>query len=125
MDKSLPKISVRSYLVSVFILSFGVIFFETIFFHLLKYVSYYLEASSIISIALLGISLGGFAAFYLKKRAAEVLPLSVLLFPVMALSSFFVITYFSAEISRYSWLLIPPFFFASLVISVTFIFLLR
>ena len=109
-----PKIPLTSYLISVFILSFGLIFLETLFFHLLKYVSYYLEASSIISIALLGVSLGGFAAFYLKRRAEIILPLSVLLFPVVILSSFFAITYFSAEISKYSWLLIPPFFFASL-----------
>ena len=123
MDKSLDKIPIRSFLVSVFILSFGLIFLEALFFHLLKYVSYYLEASSIISIALLGISLGGFVAFYLNKRAGEVLPLAVLLFPVVVLSSFFVITHFSTEIGRYSWLLIPPFFVASLVISIAFIFL--
>jgi hypothetical protein len=117
------RISGTGYLIGVFILSFGVIFLETLFFHFLKHVSYYLVATSVVSIALLGVSLGAFAAFYLRRWTNAVLPLSALLFPLFILASLYGITFFSSQIGRFAWILIPPFLLASFVTSITFILL--
>ncbi len=89
---------------------------ETVLFHLLLIVGDYLTATSIIGMAMLGIALGGFASFLLGKapRLATTVIASLLLFLSIILAYYNVI---ASAFFSFPYLLILPFFFASIIVS--------
>ena len=104
---------------AVIIFPFSIIALQAVLFHLLMIVSNYQQASIIISIALFGIAFGGLVSFYLLRFNQSL---------VMILASISFV--FSVGLSYYSivrldnfnfpWMMIFPFFSASLVASAVF-----
>ena len=104
---------------AVIIFPFSIISLETILFHLLMIVSNYLQAVSVISIAMFGIALGGMVGFYLLKvnRNFVLSLFSVIFFISIGLSYYNVIRLDNFE---YPYLLILPFFSGSVIVSSIF-----
>ncbi len=104
---------------AVVIFPFCIITLETILFHLLMIASNYLQATTIISIAMFGIALGGLTSFYLLRFNRNL---------ILSLSS--IVFFFSIGLSYYGivrldnfnfpYLLILPFFSGSVIVSSIF-----
>ena len=104
---------------AVVIFPFCIITLETILFHLLMIVSNYLQATTIISIAMFGIALGGLISFYLLRFNRNL---------ILSVSS--LVFFFSIGLSYYGivrldnfnfpYLLILPFFSGSIIVSSIF-----
>ncbi len=104
---------------AVLIFPFCIISLETILFHLLIIVSNYLQATTIISIAMFGIALGGLISFYLLRFSRYViLSLTSLLFTVSIGLSYFSIV--RLDNFDFPWLLIFPFLTGSVIVSSIF-----
>jgi hypothetical protein len=107
------------YFLAMFLFSLLVMVLETMYLHLLLIVTNYIKATFIISIALLGIALGSFIGFYLNKvKIQAVLIVSSLLTIASIVLSYYNIINIGAL--RYPYLLVLPFVFASIVISIIF-----
>jgi len=104
---------------AIFLTSFFVIAFETIQFHVLLYATNYLNATFIISIAMLGIATGSILGFYLHKIRIEIIMAvaSLGLFYSIVLSYYNILDIGSL---KYPYFLILPFIFASMIIAVIF-----
>jgi hypothetical protein len=104
---------------AIFLASFFVIAFETIQFHVLLFATNYLNATFIISIAMLGIATGSILGFYLHKVKIEIIMAasSAGLFFSIVLSYYNIINIGSV---KYPYFLILPFIFASVIIAVIF-----
>ncbi len=109
----------------VFITALSLIFLESVLFHALMFVASHIEATMAIPIALLGISIGGIIIYLLKTRVAVTLNvingltvLFVLSFPLV----FFFVFYFSSRIFNVSYLLLVPFIFGSMILSIFFVY---
>jgi hypothetical protein len=107
------------YFAAMFLFSALIMALETTYFHLLLIVSSYLKATLIISIAMLGIALGSFLGFYLKRINYKIVLMlsSVLVFISIILSYFNIISIGSI---KYPYLLVLPFIFSSIIISIIF-----
>jgi len=103
----------------MFLTSALVMSLEVINFHLLLYVTDYIKATSVISVALLGIAMGGFLAFALGG-----LPRLPVLVAGAALLAFSIVLGYVNILNIADWgqplFLILPFIFASLVVSTLF-----
>ncbi|MCL1864777.1 MAG: hypothetical protein FWF73_03085 [Spirochaetes bacterium] len=104
---------------AVIIFPFSIISLETILFHLLMIVSNYLQAVTVISIAMFGIALGGMVGFYLLKvnRNFILSLFSVIFFVSIGLSYYNIIRLDNFE---FPYLLILPFFSGSVIVSSIF-----
>ncbi|MBN1409611.1 MAG: hypothetical protein JW969_02120 [Spirochaetales bacterium] len=107
------------YFAVMFLFSFFVIAFEMVQFHVLLIVTNYLRATFMIGIAMLGISIGGIIAFYLRKIKVHftILASAFFLFISIVLSCLNII---NIGVLRYPYFLVLPFIFASIVISSIF-----
>ncbi|MFP4362587.1 MAG: hypothetical protein ACLFR1_01830 [Spirochaetia bacterium] len=107
------------YFLTMFMFSVLIMALETIQFHVLLVVTNYLKATFIVSLAFLGIAMGGLLSFYLSKIHAHI---------VMAVCA--VITFFGIILGYYNiinigyfeypYFLLVPFIAASIIISTTF-----
>jgi len=104
---------------AIFLASFFVIAFETIQFHVLLYATNYLNATFIISIAMLGIAIGSILGFYLNRIRTEIIMLmsGAGLFFSIVLSYYNII---NIGFLKYPYFLILPFIFASIIIATIF-----
>ncbi|MBN1646411.1 MAG: hypothetical protein JW874_00140 [Spirochaetales bacterium] len=104
---------------AMFLFSFLIIALETIQYHMLQIVTNYLTSSFIISIAMLGIALGSLVSFYLDKiRFHYIIAVSAVLTFLSVILSYYNIINIGAL--KYPYLMILPFFFASIIISTIF-----
>jgi len=104
---------------AVLIFPFCIITLEAVLFHLLMIVSNYLHATTIISIAMFGIALGGLLSFYLLRFNRRcVLFVSALLFFISIGSSYYGIV--RLDNFHFPYLLILPFFSGSIIVSSIF-----
>ena len=104
---------------AVAIFPFCIISLETILFHLLMIVSNYLQATTIISIAMFGIALGGLVSFYLLRFNRNfILSLSSFLFFLSIGLSYYSIV--RLDNFNFPYLLIFPFFSGSVIVSSIF-----
>lgn len=104
---------------AVIIFPFSIIVLETVLFHLLMVVSSYLQATTVISIALFGIALGGLVSFYLLRFSrALVMNISALIFILSIGLSYYSIV--RLDNFNFPWMLIFPFFSGSLIVSAVF-----
>ncbi len=127
---SLPKTSApfeisddkrKFMLMGVFITAGCIIALEILLFQMITYVSSYLKANQVISIALLGIAVGGFAAYYLARlKSALVFVIFSGLFALSVGGSFWLILWMSTDIIAYDALLVFPFALGATTISLCF-----
>ncbi len=104
---------------AVVIFPFCIITLETVLFHLLMIVSNYLQATTIISIAMFGIALGGLLSFYLLRFNRNlILSLSSMVFFVSIGLSYYGIV--RMDNFNFPYLLILPFFSGSIIVSSIF-----
>lgn len=104
---------------AVIIFPFSIIVLEAVLFHLLMVVSSYLQATTVISIALFGIALGGLVSFYLLRYSrALVMNISALIFILSIGLSYYSIV--RLDNFNFPWMLIFPFFSGSLIVSAVF-----
>lgn len=104
---------------AVIIFPFSIMVLEAVLFHLLMIVSNYLQAATVISIALFGIALGGLVSFYLLRFSrALVLNTSALIFVLSIGLSYYSIV--RLDNFNFPWMLIFPFFSGSLIVSAVF-----
>jgi spermidine synthase len=104
---------------AIFLSSFFVIAFETIQFHVLLFTTNYLNATFIISIAMLGIAIGSILGFYLNRIRTEI----IILFSSAGLFYSIVLSYYNIiniGFLKYPYFLILPFVFASIIIATIF-----
>jgi hypothetical protein len=105
---------------SMFIFSFMIIALETLQFHMLSIVSDYLHSTMIISLALLGIAIGGVIAYYCGKfNFYAVAGVSAALSFLSIIYSYYNII--NIEILKYPYFLVFPFIFSSVIVSSIFI----
>jgi hypothetical protein len=106
-------------LLAVIIFPFCIISLETILFHLLMIVSNYLQAVTVIGVAMFGIALGGMVGFYLLKinRNFVLSLFSMIFFVSIGLSYYNIIRLDNFE---FPYLLIFPFFSGSVIVSSIF-----
>jgi len=98
---------------------FCIISLEAVLFHLLIIVSNYMHATTVISVAMFGISLGGVLSFYLlRKRRFFFTSLAALIFTVSIPLSYFSII--RLDSFAFPWFLILPFFSGSFIVSSIF-----
>jgi len=104
---------------AVVIFPFCIITLETILFHLLMIVSNYLQATTIISIAMFGIALGGLISFYLLRfnRNLILSIASIIFFLSIGLSYYGIVR---LDNFNFPYLLILPFFSGSVIVSSIF-----
>lgn len=104
---------------AVAIFPFCIISLETIMFHLLMIVSNYLQATTIISIAIFGIALGGLVSFYLLRfnRNFILWLSSVAFFISIGLSYYSIVR---LDNFNFPYMLILPFFSGSVIVSSIF-----
>ncbi len=105
--------------ISMFLLSFVIIAIEIIYCHILQITTNYLKANFIIAIAMLGISMGGLAAFVFSKLKRHYFFITVSFFLLCAL----ILGYYNLGrmgLFHFPFLLILPFFFSSVMISFLF-----
>jgi len=104
---------------AVVIFPFCIITLETILFHLLMIVSNYLQATTIISIAMFGIALGGLISFYLLRFNRNfILTLSSIVFFLSIGLSYYGIV--RLDNFNFPYFLILPFFSGSVIVSSIF-----
>jgi hypothetical protein len=104
---------------AVVIFPFCIIALETILFHLLMIVSNYLQATTIISIAMFGIALGGLISFYLLRFNRNViLSLSSIIFFLSIGLSYYGIV--RLDNFNFPYFLILPFLSGSIIVSSIF-----
>ncbi len=104
---------------AVIIFPFSIIVLEAVLFHLLMIVSNYLQATTVISIALFGIAFGGLVSFYLLRYSkALVINISAVIFILSIGMSYYSIV--RLDNFNFPWLLIFPFFSGSLIVSAVF-----
>ena len=93
---------------------------ETLFFHVLVYINNYLEATGIISVALLGIALGGVVGYYVGKRTGTSLlayfALATGVTTALCIPNFI----FLPKYLTYPVLLVLPFLGASVIVAILF-----
>ena len=104
---------------AVLIFPFCIITLETVLFHLLMIVSNYLQATTIISIAMFGIALGGLVSFYLLRlnRQFVLFVSSLAFFLSIGLAYYSIVR---LDNFQFPYLLIAPFFFGSVIVSSIF-----
>ncbi len=104
---------------AVLIFPFCIISLETVLFHLLMIVSNYLQATTIISIAMFGIALGGLISFYLLRLNRDlILSLaSIVFFLSIGLSYYGIVR---LDNFNFPYFLILPFFSGSVIVSSVF-----
>ena len=104
---------------AVLIFPFCIIALETVLFHLLMIVSSYLQATTVISIAMFGIALGGLVSFYLLRynRPIILTVSSVVFFLSIGLSYYSIVR---LDNFQFPYLLIAPFFSGSVIVSSVF-----
>jgi hypothetical protein len=104
---------------AVAIFPFCIISLETILFHLLMIVSNYLQATTIISIAIFGIALGGLVSFYLLRfnRSIILYVSSMIFFMSIGLSYYSIVR---LDNFNFPYMLILPFFSGSVIVSSVF-----
>ncbi len=104
---------------AVIIFPFSIIVLEAVLFHLLMVVSNYLQATTVISIALFGIAFGGLVSFYLLRFSrALVMNTAALIFILSIGLSYYSIV--RLDNFNFPWMLIFPFFSGSLIVSAVF-----
>jgi poly-gamma-glutamate capsule biosynthesis protein CapA/YwtB (metallophosphatase superfamily)/spermidine synthase/predicted TIM-barrel fold metal-dependent hydrolase len=90
---------------------------ETVFFHVLTYIDCYLQATGVISVALLGISAGGFGGYVLSKKGWRwLLPFSALAAGIgiaLCIPNFL----FFPQYLKYPVILVTPFFFLAVIVT--------
>lgn len=100
--------------------SFAVLFIEVSYYHVLQFLTSYLDATRAIAIALLGVSLGGLLGFLLARFGDAVLRMALFLLPVSAIAGMacaaFYVDYGIIQIVA----LTVPFVLGSLIISSVF-----
>lgn len=117
------KVSVNREKISNFfavaVFPFCIISLETILFHLLMIVSNYLQATTIISIAIFGIAAGGLVSFYLLglNRNFTLCLASSVFFISIGLSYYSIVR---LDNFNFPYLLILPFFSGSVIVSSVF-----
>ncbi len=104
---------------AVVIFPFCIITLETVLFHLLMIVSNYLQATTIISIAMFGIAIGGLVSFYLLRfNKTLILSLSsVIFFLSIGLAYYGIVR---LDNFSFPYFLILPFFSGSIIVSSIF-----
>jgi len=104
---------------AVLIFPFSIITLETVLFHLLMIVSNYLQATTVISIAMFGIALGGLVSFYLLRfnRQFVLSVSSIVFFLSIGLSYYSIVR---LDNFQFPYLLIVPFFSGSVIVSSIF-----
>ncbi|MCP4599452.1 MAG: MFS transporter [Proteobacteria bacterium] len=124
-EKPSNALNRNSVLFIVFLVAFSLIYLELILYHALEFVASYLEATMAIPIALLGISIGAIVTFLLKNTSSitleylnKVFVLFIISFPII----FFSIAHFSSNIFSFPYLLLLPFIFGSMILSMFFIY---
>lgn len=106
---------------SMFFYSFAILALETIHFHMLLNVTNYLQATTIFSIAMLGIATGSFLGFYILRT-----PIPVRIIKLICSVGFIVSIFFSyynithIGVLQYPYLLILPFIFGTVIVSIIF-----
>ena len=111
----------RHIYLGVSLTALAVIFFETVAFQALNFVGDYMRAILVVAIALLGIAVGGFVAFFLSRRAGSGVYIGIsLLLPVSVAIAFASLCLYPTDPWRTSIALMLPFICASTVISLTF-----
>ncbi|GAB4289787.1 MAG: hypothetical protein Kow0090_02640 [Myxococcota bacterium] len=111
----------RFFFLGISLVTLFVIFYETTAFQALMFISNYMNSIMILSIALLGISVGGVIAFALRRRAGALLfSISALALPFFVLISFAFLCLFPDAPWIYSVALMLPFIPASVIISIAF-----
>lgn len=123
LNKMLLKTRVNRDLIinlfAVIIFPFCIISLETILFHLLMIVSNYLQATTVISIAMFGIAIGGLISFYLLRFNRNlILSVSSLVFFLSIGLSYYGIV--RLDNFNFPYFLILPFFSGSLIVSSIF-----
>ncbi len=104
---------------AVMIFPFCIITLEAVLFHLLIIVSNYIHATTVISLAMFGISLGGVLSFYfLRGREVFLTILASLVFAISIPLSYFSIV--RLDSFTFPWFLILPFFSGSFIVSAIF-----
>ncbi len=104
---------------AVVIFPFSIITLETVLFHLLMIVSNYLQATTIISVAMFGIAIGGLVSFYLLGlNRVIVLSVSALVFFLSIGLSYYGIV--RLDNFSFPYFLILPFFSGSVIVSSIF-----
>lgn len=105
--------------ITMFLFSMIIISVEMIYFHQLLIVTNYLKATFVISIALLGLAIGGFLSFYLSRISSNLIMLlsSIGFIVSLGLSYYNIINI--GEL-KYPYFLILPFLFGSVIISIIF-----
>ena len=96
-----------------------VLLLETVFFHVLVYINSYIQATAIISVALLGIAIGGLLAYALGRRARRLLPLLGSGVGVTVVLCIVNLVFFPQHLG-YPLVLVLPFLAASMVIATLF-----
>jgi hypothetical protein len=105
----------------VFWVALVVIALEVTTFQTLSYVNDYFTATEVLSVALMGISLGGVLTWFLSRYPqGRVLSVVLSLLPLSVLASFFVLIWLSAWPVPMMALLTIPYVLASIVISTMF-----
>lgn len=107
------------FFLAMFLISAMIMALETIQFHVLLIVTNYLKATMIVSMAFLGLALGGLISYYTSKlnQHAVMTVATVLLFFGVILSYYNLI---NMNVFDYPYLLIIPFVMASIIISSLF-----
>jgi len=97
-----------------------VLMLETVFFHVLVYINNYLEATSVISVALLGLALGGLGGYFIARSGRRrLLPFLAVAVGAATLVSVLNLVYLPQYLT-YPVLLVLPFLFASMIIAYLF-----
>lgn len=107
------------YFLAMFLFSLLIMILETMYFHLLLIVTSYIKATFIISITMLGIAFGSFIGFYLNKVKLHAVLITASLLTIVSI----VLSYYNIiniGTLKYPYLLILPFIFASIIISIIF-----
>jgi len=115
-----PSVAVdRTTLIIVALTAFWVLLFETVFFQVIIFVKNYMNACQVISMALLGIGLGGMlAAVVPRKRTHIVSIVGAWLLPLSVFYSMATIADVPSRIWMIELSLVPPFLLGSLIISI-------
>jgi hypothetical protein len=107
------------YNIAMFLFSFSIMAIQAIFMHLLLIITNYITATFVISIAMIGLALGGFISFYLARIKGYVVMMlaSLLYFASIPLSYYNIIRIGEYQ---YPYFLVLPFIFAAVIVSLLF-----
>jgi len=105
----------------LFLSSALIMMLEILFYHVLIYIKNYLEATSIISVALLGISVGGIGGYFLshykKENLLPVISLSTSIFILLCVFN----CIYAPQLLKYPVILFLPFFGLGSIVTYFFI----